>query len=51
MKKCLIISLIYFLNLFEEKRSGYEINCEVLCFIGQGGKACNCNYAPFVGRK
>lgn len=31
------------------KRSG-NIDCHTLCFVGQGGRACNCNYAPFVGK-
>ncbi|CAF0785216.1 unnamed protein product [Brachionus calyciflorus] len=34
-----------------KKKLLYPIDCQVLCFIGQGGKACNCNYAAFVGKK
>lgn len=28
----------------------YKVDCKVLCYIGQGGKMCKCNYAPFVGK-
>ena len=28
----------------------YSFDCQLLCYIGQGGKMCKCNYAPFVGK-
>lgn len=35
---------------FNKRSKEPAIDCQMLCFIGQGGKACNCNYAPFVGK-
>ena len=27
----------------------FQINCDVLCTIGKGGNACNCDFSAFVG--
>ncbi len=44
-----VTSLAKYCNCHKIERN--FLNCQVLCFIGQGGKACNCNYAPFVGKR
>jgi len=28
----------------------FQVDCKVLCWIGQGGSVCRCNFSAFVGK-